>query len=302
MSAVSGEPAPGSEERLRRHVYALAGEIGPRPYWDGAGLARAEAYIRSEFEAAGLVVERRSYRFFGREVANLVGAPAASRDARGWYLVGAHYDTVRGTPGADDNASAVAVLLELARRFAGSLLPLRFVAFTLEEPPAFGTPWQGSRRFCRETKRRGEQVLGAIVLEMVGFTAPSQPYPAVLANRGYPKTGDFIGVIGDGRSRSFTERLVRAMRAAATVRVESLIVPLRGWLLPISRLSDHASFWDRGWPAVMVTDTAFLRNPNYHRASDLPDTLDYTFMAGVLDALDAALRSLAEEEAMRKAR
>lgn len=177
MSAASGEPATGSEERLRRHVYALAGEIGPRPFWDGAGLARAEAYIRSEFEAAGLVVERRSYRFFGREVANLVGAPAASRDARGWYLVGAHYDTVRGTPGADDNASAVAVLLELARRFAGSLLPLRFVAFTLEEPPAFGTPWQGSRRFCRETKGAASRCSGRSCSRWWGLPPPASRTP-----------------------------------------------------------------------------------------------------------------------------
>ncbi|MCS6878341.1 MAG: M28 family peptidase [Geminicoccaceae bacterium] len=292
MSGESTRERARTEERLRRHVEVLAGEIGPRVLGAGDALSRAEAYLRDELEAAGLRVERRAYRFFGREVANLVGVPPASREARRWYLVGAHYDTVADTPGADDNASAVAVMLELARRLARASLPLRFVAFTLEEPPAFATPWQGSRRFCRDTRRRGEEVLGAIVLEMVGFTAAHQPYPAVLARRGYPETGDFIGVIGDRRSRAFTQRLVAGMKAAGTVPVESLIVGLRGWLLPISRLSDHASFWDRGWPAVMVTDTAFLRNPNYHRPSDTPETLDYRFMAGVAEALEVAIRGL----------
>lgn len=278
--------------RLRRDVERLAGEIGPRTPRLGDSLARAEALIRAELEAAGLAVERRPYDFFGHEVANLVGVPAPSRAARTWYLVGAHYDSVAETPGADDNASAVAVMLELARRFADHPLPLRFVAFTMEEPPAFATPWQGSRRFCRETRRRGERTAGAVVLEMVGFTAPLQPYPKVLEGRGYPPTGDFIGVIGERGSRSFCERLVAGMKAAGAVPVESLIVPWRGWLLPISRLSDHASFWDRGWPAVMVTDTAFLRNPNYHRPTDTPETLDYAFMAGVTDALEAAIRAL----------
>ena len=130
------------------------------------------------------------------------------------------------------------------------------------------------------------------MLEMVGFTAPVQPYPEVLRGRGYPETGDFIGVVGDRTSQTFTERLVAGMKAAGTVPVESLIVALHGWVLPIARLSDHASFWDRGWPAVMVTDTAFVRNPNYHRETDTPDTLDYRFMAAVTDALEAAIRVL----------
>ncbi len=289
MSAEQGAPGEAS---LRRHVGKLAGEIGPRAPRLGDSLARAEAYVRAELEAAGLAVERRPYSFFGREVANLVGVPAASREAKRWYLVGAHYDSVAGTPGADDNASAVSVMLELARRLADCTLPLRFVAFTMEEPPAFGTPWQGSRRFCREMRRRGERTEGAIVLEMVGFTAPVQPYPEVLRGRGYPETGDFIGVVGDRTSQTFTERLVAGMKAAGTVPVESLIVALHGWVLPIARLSDHASFWDRGWPAVMVTDTAFVRNPNYHRETDTPDTLDYRFMAAVTDALEAAIRVL----------
>ncbi len=281
-----------AQDRLRAHVEALAGTIGPRTPRLGDSLVRAEAYVHAALATAGLAVERRPYRFFGHEVANLVGVPEAARAARSWYLVGAHYDTVASTPGADDNASAVAVMLELARRLADHPLPLRFVAFTMEEPPAFGTPWQGSRRFCRETRRRGERCAGAIVLEMVGFTSPVQTYPAPLRDRGYPTTGDFIGVIGDRGSAAFTEHLVAGMKAAGTLPVESLIVGLRGWILPIARLSDHASFWDRGWPAVMVTDTAFVRNPNYHEPTDTPDTLDYDFMARLTDALEAAIRTL----------
>lgn len=280
------------EDRLKAHLRALTIEIGARSAFPGGGLAAAARYIREDFEAAGLVVAEEPYDYRGRTVANLVARPPGSANASAYYVVGAHYDTVPGTPGADDNASAVAVMLELARRSAESALPLRFVAFTLEEAPAYMTGLQGSRVFVRMCAERGERVLGAAVLEMVGYTAPEQHYPMVLHWAGYPKTGDFIGIVGNWRSRRFGRSLLRGFRANPRLPVESLFVPLNGWVLPATRLSDHASFWDHGWPAVMITDTAFFRNPHYHRPGDTMRTLDIGFMAELVRSLELALAEL----------
>lgn len=277
---------------LRRHLRALTVEIGPRAPFLGDSLDRAERYVATHLEQAGLIVERRPYSFRFREVANLVARPRACDPQAPFWLVGAHYDTVPTTPGADDNASAVAVLLELARRFAASALPLRFVAFTMEEPPAHLTSDQGSRVFVRELARRGESVRGALILEMVGYTCERQHYPLLLRWAGYPLRGDFIGVVGDLRSRALVRRLVTTIRRAARPPVESLIVPLRGWLLPATRLSDHAAFWDAGIPAVMITDTAFFRNPHYHLPSDTMETLDFAFMMDLVEALTVAITDL----------
>src|SRR4029079_13798378 len=211
--------------------------------------------------------------------------------ASAYYVVGAHYDTVPNTPGTDDNASAVAVLLELARRLGHARLkaPVLFAAFTLEEPPAYLTGHQGSRIFVRNCQSNGDSVLGAIILEMVGYTAPRQNYPFLRRWPGYPARGNFIGVIGNRRSLRFGRAVVRGFRKNRELPVESLFLPFDGRILPETRLSDHASFWDAGLPALMVTDTAFFRNPNYHLPSDTIDTLDFTFMAQLVKSLELAL-------------
>jgi Zn-dependent M28 family amino/carboxypeptidase len=283
------------QEALRRHVTTLCVEIGPRTTLDPDSLARAASYIRGAFEDAGLDVSEQRYDHRKRSVANLIAAPRGSSPARAYYVVGAHYDTVPGSPGADDNASAVAVLLELARRLAktGAAAPVRLVAFTLEEPPNFMTGHQGSRVFVREVERSGEQVLGAVVLEMVGYTTPKQVYPLVLKWAGYPDQGNFIGIVGNWASRRFAKTVLKGFRRNPGLPVESLLVPLNGWILPSTRLSDHASFWDRGLPAVMVTDTAFFRNPFYHSPLDVPETLDLPFMAELVTSLELALAELA---------
>ncbi len=282
------------KDALRRHVEALTVDIGPRNLVYGDSLDRAADYIRDVFEDAGLEVAHQAYDYHGAGVANLIAAQPGAAGASAYYVVGAHYDTVPTTPGADDNASAVAVLLELARRLPEIPLkaPLRLVAFTLEEPPAFTTRHQGSRVFVRACKRAGERVLGAVVLEMVGYTCPRQDYPLVLQWAGYPKQGNFIGIVGDGRSRRFGRAVLKGFQSNQSLPVESLFVPLRGWLLPSTRLSDHASFWDVGWPALMVTDTAFFRNPNYPLPSDTIDTLDFGFMAELVESLTLALAEL----------
>ena len=279
---------------LRRHVWALSGRIGERSVSRGAGLDQAERYLIQAFETAGLRVVRQPYRYRGRTVANLVADLGDASWDRPMIVVGAHYDTVTGTPGADDNASAVAVMLELAGRIAAKSpnTCVRFVAFTAEEPPAFNTEHQGSRVFVRRLRQAGDTVAGAIILEMVGVTSALQRYPPFLRWLGYPKSGDFIGVVGNRSSRTFGERVLRSMRRNAALPVESLFVWFDGWLLPDTRLSDHASFWDAGIPALMVTDTAYFRNPHYHGPGDRPETLDYAFMAALVRSLELALGDL----------
>ncbi|MDJ0950888.1 MAG: M28 family peptidase [Alphaproteobacteria bacterium] len=282
-------------EALRRHVGTLSADIGERSVVRGDGLDRAKRYLVQSFQAAGLSVNEQTYVYRGRPVANLIadlpGAPADSAP----LLIGAHYDTVVDTPGADDNASGVAVLLELARWAAENrpAAAVRFVAFTLEEPPVFGTAQQGSRVFVRRLVEDGKRINGAIVLEMVGFTTPKQRYPLVLSGAGYPETGDFIGLVGNRSSRPFGEQVLRGMRRNPALPVESLFVWFNGWALPDTRLSDHASFWDSDLPAVMITDTAYFRNPHYHKPSDRAETLDYAFMAELVQSLTLVLDELA---------
>jgi len=172
-------------------------------------------------------------------------------------------------------------MLELAQRLSYKRLkaPVLFAAFTLEEPPAYLTGHQGSRIFVRNCQTSGDRVLGAIILEMVGYTAPRQHYPYLARWPGYPAEGNFIGIIANWRSWRFGRAVLRGFRKNTDLPVESLFLPFNGRLLPETRLSDHASFWDAGLPALMVTDTAFFRNPNYHLPSDTIDTLDFTFMA-----------------------
>ena len=278
-------------DALREHVKALAVDIGSRTPLNRDSLVRAADYIQSVFEEAGLSVREQDYQYYDQRVTNVLATLPATTGASAYYVVGAHYDTVPSTPGADDNASAVAVMLELARRLRRARLktPILFAAFTLEEPPAYLTDHQGSRIFVRSCQSNGDSVLGAIVLEMVGYTAPRQNYPFLPRWPGYPAQGNFIGVIGNWRSLRFGRSVVRGFRKNRDLPVESLFLPFDGRILPETRLSDHASFWDAGLAALMVTDTAFFRNPNYHLPSDTIDTLDFTFMAQLVKSLELAL-------------
>ena len=240
------------------------------------------------------LLQEQNYEYYDQRVTNLLAATPAAAGLSTYYVVGAHYDTVPSTPGADDNASAVAVLLELAGRLRQARLkaPVLLAAFTLEEPPAYLTGHQGSRIFVRSCRRNGDRVLGAIILEMVGYTAPRQHYPFLSRWPGYPSQGNFIGIIGNWRSLGFGRSVLRGFRKNTDLAVESLFLPFDGRVLPETRLSDHASFWDAGLPAVMVTDTAFFRNPNYHLSSDTIGTLDFTFMAELVKSLELALLEL----------
>ncbi|UCC82569.1 MAG: M28 family peptidase [Gemmatimonadota bacterium] len=285
------------ESRLERTVRELE---GPRhPQASPEALARAESLVADELSTVGLAVERQPFDFRGATYRNVVGRLAGSDPDLPTLLVGAHFDTVSNTPGADDNASGVAVLLEVARHAVG-LEPqrsLEFVGFNLEEPQDFvGTYRVGSSRFAREARRRKQRYAGALVLEMVGYTdrrSGSQKVPPLVFKR-VPDSGTFLTAVGDGRSR----RLLRSFQRSSERHVPGLTLVtyrtiLRGFALPLTRLSDNASFWDRGYPSLMITDTAFLRNPHYHMATDSADTLDYRFMGQVARAVLAAVVDLA---------
>jgi len=207
-------------------------------------------------------------------------------------IIGAHLDTVPGTPGADDNASGVAVLLEASRLFADRppLLPLEFAAFTLEELGMIG-----SARYAKTLRDARAPVLGMLSLEMVGFTesAGLQHYPWFLKGR-YPATGNYLGLAANGRSRPLLDAVTRAMRTIPGLPVETMVLPGNGWVFPESRLSDHAPFWDRGYPALLVTDTSFFRNPHYHQRSDTVDTLDLDFLTKVTQGVVATIETLSK--------
>jgi hypothetical protein len=283
-----------SKRRIETHLRLLTEKIGERSVrqWDRHAEARDAIY--EIFEHLGLQPMFETYDYEGTSVSNVIAEinPGANPSQR--YIVGAHYDTVSGTVGADDNASGVAVLLELAavlqqnRALLHNGPSIRLVAFALEEPPVFLTRYMGSKIHARAMKANQERLDGMICLEMVGYTCHDkgcQSYPFPLNLMGYPKTGDFIGIVGNLSSRKFTAALIDAFKRNPALPAISLNVPFNGWLTPTIRLSDHASFWDQGFKAVMITDTAFYRNPHYHLPSDTMATLDIDFMAELVRSL-----------------
>lgn len=265
---------------LRNHLHYLSVTLGDRSICRPGNLKAAEAYVSQNFTAMGYAPRRQGFTYMKEEVANII---AGDENPGGYYILGAHFDTVPGTPGADDNASGVAVLLEAAR-LARNLTPPRpwaFIGFTCEEPPAFATPAMGSRVYAQQARRQNAKILGMLCLEMVGYysqTPHSQSLPLPLKLMGYPTTGNFIGLVSDRRSRPLMDRLAAAIKGACRLPAVTLSVPLKGHILPEVRLSDHASFWDEGYPAIMLTDTAFMRNPNYHGPGDVMEHLDLEAM------------------------
>ena len=283
-----------TETNLRSHLEVLTRKIGERSVSTIWNHRKSAEYIDSFHRQIGLEPRWETYKFRGEEVANIVADLSCGATDPKTFLLGAHYDSVKGTVGADDNASGVAVQLEVARALAELKdtvplnLTLRVVSFALEEPPAYGTRFMGSRVYARKAREEGERLDGMICLEMVGYSCSEpgcQAYPFPLMFRNYPKTGDYIGIVGNYRSRKFTQALFDAFRKNEGLPVIKLTIPWGGYLLPTVRLSDHASFWDKGFKAVMITDTAFYRNPHYHRRSDTMDKLDYGFMARLVQSL-----------------
>ncbi len=281
--------------RLRDHVERLASQ--PRPPESQAHL-RARKFLRNSFEDAGFSVQEEAETGSGLRWINVATHPLPSDSKLPILVVGAHYDSTAHTPGADDNASAVAALVELARWFGPRLknaaTPFKarvlLVGYDLEELGVVGSSAHAARIF-----RDKLPLLGMISLEMLGYTDSrpgSQNLPEILRPY-FPNIGDFIGLVGNRSASRLIQELHQGMRAIPNLPSEFLSLPDdTGHSLPETRLSDHSPFWDHGYPAVMVTDTSFLRNPHYHRSTDTPDTLDYPFLARVTCGLICGISSL----------
>lgn len=281
-------------EQLRLHLRALTETIGERSVRTPRNLKKTVDYILAFYNEIGIKAWREPYHYEGFEVANAVGEISSGPNPTRRYVLGAHYDSVAGTVGADDNASAVAVQLETARYLKAMFdqqkmdLKVKLVSFALEEPPAYRTPYMGSRVYAKKARQDKEKIDGMICLEMVGYACYEpgcQKYPFPLGVFDYPESGNFIGIVGNFKSGDFSRALASAFQKNDSLPVVKLSVPFNGWIIPSVRLSDHASFWDQGYKAVMVTDTAFFRNPYYHTPADTMEKLDYRFMARLVDSL-----------------
>ena len=278
---------------LMADVQTLAGEIGERNLARYPALQAATAFIEESFLDAGLPPRRDSFDVQGKACHNIeVEIRGASPQI---VLVGAHYDSVFGAPGANDNGSGVAAVLALARRFAGKPTDrtLRFVAFTNEEPPYFQTAQMGSMVDAQGCRTRHDPIEVMISLETIGYfsDAPkSQTYPSPGLGAFYPTTGNFIGFIGNVRSRALVRRATKIFRAAGKLPSEGAALPA---FIPGVDWSDQWSFWQHGYPAFMVTDTAPFRYPHYHTAGDTPDKLDYDRFALVVSGMQKVISDFA---------
>jgi Zn-dependent M28 family amino/carboxypeptidase len=279
--------------RLQHHVEVLAAEIGERHVWRPRALAAAADYIEEALSPSRYEVRRQRYEVEGVACTNLEVERLGQERPAEIILVGAHYDTVEGCPGADDNASGVAAMLEIARLLRDQQLgcTVRCAAFVNEEPPFFHSRAMGSAVYARTARARSDNIKLMLSLEMLGYfsRAPrSQRYPPLLRFF-YPDRGDFIGFVSNWRSRFALVKVHEAFRSQCTFPSERLASPA---ILPGVSWSDQLSFWRMGYRALMVTDTAFYRNPHYHRATDTPDKLDFDSMARVTAGLAQAIAAL----------
>ena len=291
-------PDPLLVANLTRHVDCLAGLIGPRPFSNQPAFSAAATYVENELTKAGHNVSRHIYTIDNRDVANLIAEVPGGRRKDEIVILGAHYDTVPPTPGADDNASAVAVLIEVARLLNNWKPPrtVRFVSFACEEPPHCYTDDMGSRAYAQQCRARGERIVGMLCLEMVGYYTTdrnSQKIPPGIPRTirwAFPKRGDFLAAVGNLQSWKLNWQFRRGFKRAVRFPLFSICLPES---INEIRRSDNSSFWDHGYPALMLTDTSFLRNPNYHLTTDTPDTLDYHRMAQVTLGVAGAVRRIA---------
>jgi len=293
----SARAAPDLAERMREHVRAVASEEHNTNKPEQ--LERAARYIETALERAGYTPSRQEYEAGGQRVRNIeavVGKVARGKRPDRIFIVGAHYDSAQGAPGANDNGSGTAAVLELARLLrtmqpaAGT--EVRFVFFVNEEPPFFMGEQMGSMRHAAELKRQGQLVEGALVLETMGYYSDqpgSQQLPPGLDGQ-YPDTGNFIAFVGTIESSALVRQALAAFRDASDFPAQGLAAPAHTMGVT---LSDHSAYNRHGYPALMITDTAFMRYPYYHTAQDTPDKLDYESMARVVTGLSKTIAALA---------
>jgi Zn-dependent M28 family amino/carboxypeptidase len=278
------------EGTLRHDIKALASELGERNTRHYDNLQAAADWVQQSLRQAGYDPVRQTYTIDGRPYHNIEVEVQGRSDSL--VVVGAHYDSALGSPGANDNASGVAALLALARRFADAELPytLRLVAFTNEEMPHFRQGTMGSGRYAQRCHRRGESIAAMLSLETIGYFSEqsgSQQYPFPMGAL-YPDRGNFIGFVGNFDSRALVRSTVAAFRKVGQLPSEGAALPR--WV-PGVAWSDHASFWQYGYPALMVTDTAPFRYPYYHDPADTPDKIDYDRLSHVVSGVGDMLAS-----------
>jgi len=283
-----------SRERLKKHVSVLAERIGERNIKHYDALKASLEYIENELHTGGFQVAEQEYSIDGKPAKNIEAEIRGTGRPDQIVIVGAHYDSVSGSPGANDNASGVAALLELAGNFKAQRpkRTLRFVAFVNEEPPYFQTEEMGSRLYARRSRERGENIVAMISLETIGYYSDARnsqvyPFPFSLF---YPSEGNFIGFVGNTSSRTLVRRAIRTFREDPTFPSQGVAAP--GWLTGIG-WSDQWSFWKEDYPAIMITDTAVFRYPHYHRRSDTPDKIDYDRMVRVVSGTSRVILDLA---------
>lgn len=280
--------------RLLAHVEMLAGTIGERNVWQYDGLQRAAEYIEGQFRRNGYEPRRQTFDVSRVPVSNVEVTLAGTSRSAEIVVLGAHYDTVSGSPGANDNGTGVAALLELSRRFAGrpQARTIRFVAFVNEEPPFFQTERMGSVVNANVAKAQGDNIVGMLSLETMGYYSNlkgSQQYPAPIAMM-YQDVGNFIGFVANLASARLLLRARRAFKERTAFPLQSAAVPSA---IPGVGWSDHWAFWQAGYPGMMVTDTAPYRYPWYHTAEDTPDKISADKVGHVVDGLEHVVTVLA---------
>ncbi len=279
---------------LHTHVFMLADEIGERNIWRPQKLNAAAAYIENTWQEQNFIVQRQEYAARNVDSVNLIIEIPGTVLPDQIVIVGAHYDSVQGSPGANDNGSGVAALLEISRLLGGRKFDrtVRFVAFTNEEPPFFLGRQMGSRVYASRSRSRKDNIVGMLSLETMGYYSEipdSQEYPFPFSFF-YPHTANFIGFVGNLRSRQLVRQSLHAFRRHTQFPSEGTSAP--GWITGIG-WSDHWSFWREGYRAIMVTDTAFFRYAYYHTRQDTPEKIDYNRLARVTGGLAEVVTELA---------
>ena len=285
-------------DRLRKHIAVLSEEIGERNLWRDGTLEATADYIEETLQAMDYAVSSQAYTVQGTSVRNLEAVLGGTSLAEEIVLIGAHYDTVSGSPGANDNASGIAALLEIARLLAAKPLArsVRFVAFVNEEMPFFYTWDMGSHRYARQARERGDNITAMLSLETIGYYSDaegSQQFPNPVYAWLYPNTGNFIGFVGNLASRKLVRQCLGSFRRHSAFPSEGIAAP--GRMMGI-HWSDHWSFWQEGYAAVMVTDTALFRYPHYHASTDTPDRIDHEHLARVVAGLAKVTVDLAQQQ------
>ena len=276
VMALSADP-----ERIKRHLTEVS--IPRDIFSDPQNLLKVQKYIEDRFTSFGFLVEKQSFELRGETFTNLI-ARARDFDTNDRFIIAAHFDAVPETPGADDNASGVAALLESARLLAASkaVRHIEFIAFNAEEYGMIGSSF-----YAKALKQNQIKISGMVSLEMVGFASDrpgSQGLPGFLKPF-YPDTGNFIGLVGNTGSNHLIRKAKDAFNKVRDLPVQTITLPMNGWFLPAARLSDHSPFWDAGFPALLITDTSFFRNPHYHTPDDCVDTLNLECLTHVTDAV-----------------